>query len=170
MGLIASSCAFSVPVTSHFAALNICQTWNILNARLIPHAWGVRHPLICPLFFSLSFSKALTAVLCRQSTLEKLFLPQFWQQWCMMRCNLVLIRNRVSPVVLCIPPSHWLQQEHCGGWMRGRGQYKTYIFGQHNEVCPKENTALNFTTLLFWWNTEHLAIIPSQLYPCQKSE
>lgn len=38
MGPIASSCAFSVPVMSHFAALNICQTWSILNARLISNA------------------------------------------------------------------------------------------------------------------------------------
>ena len=38
MGPIASSSAFSVPVMSHFAALNICQTWSILNARLISNA------------------------------------------------------------------------------------------------------------------------------------
>lgn len=75
-----------------------------------------------PSFLCLFF-EALTAVLCRLSTLEKLFLPQFWQRLCMMRCNLVLIRNRAFLLVLCISPSHRVQQElrHCGEGMSGRG-------------------------------------------------
>lgn len=93
MGPIASSCAFSVPVMSHFAALNICQTWNILNAGLIFHAWGVRHPLICPLFFaSLSKRSPLYFV---DWVRWKTFLAHFWQRPCIMRSNLVLILNRV---------------------------------------------------------------------------
>lgn len=101
MGAIASSRAFSVPVMSHFAALNICQTWNILNARLISHAWGVRHPLICPLFFaSLSKRSPLYFVDWARG---KTFLPYFWQRPFRMRGNLVLILNGLLPSVSCIP-------------------------------------------------------------------
>lgn len=37
----ASTLFLAVPVMSHFVAVNICQTWSILNAGLISHAWGV---------------------------------------------------------------------------------------------------------------------------------
>lgn len=119
MGPIASSCAFSVPVMSHFAALNICQTWNILNAGLIFHAWGVRHPLICPLFFaSLSKRSPLYFV---DWVRWKTFLAHFWQRPCIMRSNLVLILNRVfSPPLGILHPSHLLKR-HCDGCLVGKG-------------------------------------------------
>lgn len=132
MGPIASSCAFSVPVMSHFAALNICQTWNILNARLISHAWGVRHPLICPLFFA-SLSKRSPLYFVDWVHWKKTFLPHFWQRPCMMRDKLVLLLNRFFLLVLFIPHP------------RKKGRHKvTQFFCGHNQVCPKVQQCFKF--------------------------
>lgn len=66
---------FSVPVMSHFAALNICQTWNIFACEThLPCMRSQTSFLICPLFFCLS-SELLTDVLCRLSTLTNFFFP-----------------------------------------------------------------------------------------------
>lgn len=104
-GPVASSCALSVSVMSHFAALSICQTWNILNAGLISHAWGVRRPLICPLFLA-SPSKRSPHYFVDREMLQN-FTPVLcvceWerdQRWC-----LVLVLNEVFLLCAARPSS-----------------------------------------------------------------
>lgn len=70
---VALSCAFSVPVMSHFAALNICQTWNIFACETHLPCMRSQTPfLICPLFPFLLFQTA-HHVLCRLRTLTNFF-------------------------------------------------------------------------------------------------
>lgn len=153
MGLIASSCAFSVPVMSHFVALNICQTWNILNARLISHAWGVRHPLICPLFFA-SLSKRSPQYFVDWARWKNFSYPSFgsgcvwWDViWCLLETGFSSW-CRASLLTECSRSRGTVGEES----VEGANTKHTFSVGTMRFV-PKENTALNFPALLFRWVT-----------------